>query len=402
MKKSIRLLAVVLSMLYFVTNLKAQQATVPADTTFKPGGKVWGYAFGDYYYKAHSDPKNRGGNNQYSGIEESRNAFQFRRVYLGFDYNISPRFSAEMLLAAEDNIVNSAGAASGDLLQDNKLTYYIKLANIRWKNVWKGTDLVVGQASTPAFPLLSEPTWGYRSVERTISDIRRTPSFDLGVTLQGKFDPDKGNFGYNLMVGNGTGARPENDKYKWFYGDIWAKLFNKKLVLDLYADYQRLNWTPAFHHSRNMVKGFIAYATPSLTIGTEAFINQGQHDVVGMTGNVPVDTLNAVAQAISVYVHGNIIKDRLRFFVRMDHYNPDTKYNNTVYSSYKGLTGTYEPNNKELFFTAGLDFMPVKYVHFMPNVWYNQYTSKVSNLSGSDYRDHDLVYRITFYYVYGR
>ncbi len=32
-------------------------AQSPADTavTFKPGGKVWGYAFGDYAYKDHSD-----------------------------------------------------------------------------------------------------------------------------------------------------------------------------------------------------------------------------------------------------------------------------------------------------------------------------------------------------------
>src|SRR5437763_6895117 len=180
----------------------AQQST---DTSFKTSGKLWGYAFGDYYYKSHADALNRGGSNQYSGIEEGRNAFQFRRIYLGYNYDISPKFAAEMLLAAEDNVSNSAGATSGDLLSNNKLSFYIKLANIRWKNIWKGTDLVVGQAATPAFPLLSEAIWGYRSIERTVADIRRTPSYDLGATLQGKFD-SKGNYGYNLMVGNGTSA----------------------------------------------------------------------------------------------------------------------------------------------------------------------------------------------------
>jgi hypothetical protein len=29
--------------------------------------------------------------------------FQFRRIYLGYDYNISKKFTAELLLAAEDN-----------------------------------------------------------------------------------------------------------------------------------------------------------------------------------------------------------------------------------------------------------------------------------------------------------
>lgn len=369
-----------------------------SDSSFKPGGKLWGYAFGDYYYKAHSDPLNRGGANQYTGIEAKRNAFQFRRVYLGYNYDISPKFSAEMLLAAEDNVVTSTGATSGDLLTDSKLTYYIKLANLRWKNIWKGTDLVIGQVSTPAFALLIEPIWGYRSVERTISDIRRTPSFDLGATLQGKFDA-QGNYGYNLMVGNGNGAKPENDKFKWFYGDVFAKFLDKKLIFDLYADYERLNWTSTFHHSRNMVKGFAAYTTPSFTVGVEAFINHGQMDVVGINTQAK-DTISANAKAISAYVKGSITKDKLGFFARVDSYNPDGNYNNSYYSSYKGLTGTYEPNNKELFITAGLDFTPFKNVHFIPNVWYNRYTAQQANLTGSANRDYDLAYRLTFFYIY--
>src|SRR5690242_7269401 len=145
--------------------IKAQTNT---DTAFKPGGKLWGYVFGDYYYKAHSDSFNRGGANQYTGIEQGRNAFQIRRVYLGYNYDISPKFSAEFLLAAEDNVTTKNGVTSGDLLSDNKLSFYIKLANIRWKNIWKGTDLVVGQIGTPAFSLLIDPLWGYRSIERTI------------------------------------------------------------------------------------------------------------------------------------------------------------------------------------------------------------------------------------------
>jgi hypothetical protein len=379
----------------------AAQAQKTQDSSFKPSGKLWGYSFGDYYYKAHSDALNRGGANQYSNIEKNRNAFQFRRVYLGYNYDIAPKFSAELLLAAEDNITTANGTTSGDLLSNNKLSFYIKLANIRWKNIWKGTDLVVGQVSTPAFPLLIEPIWGYRSIERTISDIRRTPSFDFGATLQGKFDPETGNYGYNIMVGNGQGARPENDKFKWFYGDIWAKFLDKKLVFDLYADYQRLNWTPAFHHSRQMLKGFAAYTTPAFTVGIEGFINHGNNDVAGIN-SLTSDTLSANATGISAFVKGNLVKDKLGFFARVDNYNPDTKYNNSLYTSYRGFTSTYEPNNKETFITAGLDFTPMKNVHFMPNVWYNRYAAQQANSTGSANHDYDLVYRVTFYYVFGR
>jgi hypothetical protein len=387
-----------LLVLVFMSGLSGISQT-PPDSSFKPAGKLWGYAFGDYYYKAHSDPLNRGGSNQYTGIEESRNAFQFRRIYLGYNYDITPKFSAEMLLAAEDNITTSAGTTSGDLLTNNKLTYYIKLANIRWKNIWKGTDLVIGQVSTPAFPLLAEPTWGYRSIERTVADIRRTPSYDLGVTLQGKFDP-KGSFGYNVMVGNGTSAKPETDRFKWFYGDVFAKFLDQKLVFDLYADYERLNWSPTWHHSRNMVKGFVAYSTPAFTIGVEAFINHGQMDVVGNRASGVKDTTSANAKAISTYIKGRITKDKLGFFARVDNYNPNSQFDNVTYASYKGLTGNYEPSNKEMFITAGLDFTPVKNVHFMPNVWYNRYTTQLANQTGSANRDYDLVYRLTFYYIY--
>lgn len=381
-------------------NTSDAQFLLNSDSAFKAGapnsGRLWGYAFGDYYYKAHTDTSNRGGSNQYTGIPKNRSEFQFRRIYLGYDYNISQKFAVELLLAAEDNVIQGNSAPSGDLLSDGKLTFYIKLANIRWKNIWKGTDLVVGQMATPAFPLLSEKIWGYRSVERTISDIRRTPSFDLGASLQGVFDA-KGNYGYNIMVGNGTGAKPEGDNFKWFYADVFAKFLDKRLIFDLYADYERLTWVNGFHHARNMVKGYVAYTTPAFTAGVEAFINQGKNDVVGVNGVVK-DTLNARAAGISAYVHGNIVKDKLGYFARFDSYNPDTKYDNAMYTKYTGFTSNYEPNNKEQFITAGLDFTPIKNVHFMPNVWYNKYMSNTA-VSNNSY---DLVYRMSFYFVFGK
>ncbi len=389
--------------LFLSSSLKAQ-FTINADSAFNAGspnsGRLWGYSFGDFYYKAHSDSLVRGGANQYTGVPAKRNAFAFRRIYLGYDYNITKKFSAELLLAAEDNFnqtsLSGTTTTSGDLLTNNKISFYIKLANIRWKNIWRNTDLVVGQVSTPSFPLLTEKIWSYRSIERTIADVRRTPSYDLGVTLQGKFD-NKGNYGYNLMVGNGTSAKPENDKFKWFYGDVYAMFLNKKLVFDLYADYQRLNWIDGFHHSRNMVKGFAAYTTPKITVGVEAFINHGKNDVVGINGTIN-DTTDANATGLSTYIRGSIIKNKLGFFARFDTYNPDTKYDNTAFTKYAGLTSAYEPNNKENFITAGLDFTPVKNVHFMPNIWYSQYKTQqsVSNT------DHDLVYRATFYFVFGK
>ena len=79
-----------------LSNANAQDAK----PEFKPSGKVWGYAFGDYYYKVHADSANRGALN-YSGMAKDANAFEFRRIYLGYDYNISEKISTEFLLSYE-------------------------------------------------------------------------------------------------------------------------------------------------------------------------------------------------------------------------------------------------------------------------------------------------------------
>ncbi len=52
------------------------------------------------------------------------------------------------------------------------------------------------------------------------------------------FDPSTKNFGYNLLVANGTSDKPDFTPYKWFYGDVWGYFAHKHIVLDLYADYQ--------------------------------------------------------------------------------------------------------------------------------------------------------------------
>jgi hypothetical protein len=408
----------IIAIFSFLTITSQAQYLWNSDSAFKAGsansGRLWGYMFGDFYAKGHADSASRGGNNQYSGIPNSRSAFQFRRIYLGYDYNITNKFSAELLLAAEDNFPtgNPVGttAATGDLTQNGKLTFYIKLANIRWKNIWKGTDLVVGQVATPAFPLLSERIWAYRSIERTISDIRRVPSYDLGAALQGKFDA-KGNFGYNLMVGNGSSAKPEGDNFKRFYGDIYAMALDKKLVFDIYADYERLEWNALSangfrHRSRQMTKGYIAYNTPALTVGVEGYINVLKNDMVAAKLAGGNDTLTSNAMGISAYVHGDIIKSKLRFFARYDNLKPNSKVDNSTYSKYTNLAGNFDYNNKEQFITAGLDFTPAKGVHFMPNIWYNGYKSEQSATIAPDgsklKSDADVVYRLTFYFVFGK
>jgi hypothetical protein len=381
------------------------------DSAFKAGtpnsGRIWGYAFGDAYYKAHSDSLNRGGKAQYTGIPTGRTAFQFRRVYLGYDYNISQKFTAELLLAAEDNFPAgnppSSSAASGDLLQDGKFAPYIKYMDVRWKNIWPGTDLVVGQHATPA-SAYDEKQWTYRSLERIVTDFTvGTPTFDMGASLQGVFDPVNKNYGYFLMVGNGSKAVPESDNFKWFYTEVWAKLLNKKLELHLYQDYERLNWTPTWHHDRGMTKGLVTYSIPALTIGAEAFINNLKNDNFATKKTGGADTVTVKAKGISIFVRGPIVKDKLGFVVRYDNFNPNTDIDNNQYSKYTSTTTGYnDPSTKQAFFLAALDWTPNKNVHLMPNIWYSHYATQLSGLTGKVNGDHDIAYRLTFFFTFGK
>jgi len=421
--------------LFFVA--ASAQAQIPSsylsDSAYRTGeantGRLWGYIFGDYYYKSHADSLNRGGSNQYSGIPQSRNAFQFRRLYLGYDYNISKKVASELLLAAEDNFpaFNAPGqtAVNGDQLSNTKETFFIKIADVRVKNIWKGTDLILGEQQTPTYVLISEKVWNYRSIERTNTDIRRTPSYDLGVGLQGVFDPATRNFGYNLLMATGNSDKPAASSFKWFYGDIYGWFADKRLVIDLYADYQRLNWITNWHHDRQMLKGYIAWTSPMLTVGVEGFVNTIRNDTKATLIAGGADTIDTKASGISMYLHGAIVPEKLRWFARVDLYNPNKNVNNSVYSAYSGIsspsgymtpgykysyagsttgaptaeTSTGDPTSKETFITAGLDFMPARDVHFEPNVWVVKYSSQ---LAAGKESDQDVVYRLTFFFVFGR
>ncbi len=417
-----------------ITEVKA--AAKPAeDTSWKPQRRVWGYAFGDFYYNAHGDadivsatgvaaatPSNRGGETNYAGTPGSRNAFQFRRIYLGYDYEITKKFKAEFLLASEPSANTGAAAGTtiqnGDNLVDGKMALYIKNINIRYRDLWTGTDFVIGEMATPGFAMnepgtngpssLSEATWGNRFIEKTVADFHKTNSYDVGAALEGTFDPATKNFGYVVMMGNNSTAsllsatNANTGFYKIIYGDLWAKFFNKHLLVDIYADGVRTAPATAAigGQSHSMYKAFVAYTSSKLSVGVEAYTQKITNGVQNTVTKAPED---ATVQALSIWVKGPIVKDKLSFFARYDGYNPDTDFNTADSYSSNTNFGSYTPTVKESFFTGGLDFTPAKNVHFAPNVWLVNYKDqRASSTAGYVSDDHNLVYRLTFYYVFGK
>jgi hypothetical protein len=373
--KKLQIMLIALTLLSF--NAFSQKDTLQTKKAFVPSGKLWGYAFGDFTYKAHTNSFNMS-NTQYATTPKDYNLFDIRRVYLGYDYDISEHFSTQLLLAYE-----------GQTASDGSRTVFIKAANLRWKNIFKNSDLVMGQMSTPTFATTSESVWGFRSLEKTIMDMRKIGgSNDVGVSLQGKLN-DKGDYGYNLMISNGTGSKAETDKFKKFYADMYIKFMDQKFMLDLGVDNERSQLSP-YQKSKTTYKAFLAYQTKPFTMGLEAF-QQVQKNATVLTGQSPS---NDVVSGISLFAKG-LLNDKLGYVLRYDNFNPDTKFNenNTYATSYPGFFS-------ESYVLAGLDFTPVKNVHIMPNIWYDNYKNRdvaFNHLSSSSY---DLAARLTLYYVF--
>ncbi len=400
------------------------------DTTWKPQRRVWGYTFGDFYYADHTDfgvsgavpaGPNRGPETNYAGVPTYRNAFQFRRIYLGYDYEITKKFKAEFLLASEPSANTGAATGTsiqnGDNLVDGKMALWIKNANLRVRDLWTGTDFVIGEMSTPGFALnepgtngptsLSESTWAYRSIEKTITDFHKNNSYDLGAALQGTFDPATKNFGYVVMVGNNSqasllsAASANTGFYKIFYGDLWAKFLNQKLYVDIYADYAKTApataTVPGQEH--NMFKIFASYSAKPITIGVEAYTQSFASGVTNATTKSPED---ATAQGLSIWVRGPIVKN-LNYFARFDSYNPNTSYNAADSYTVNTNYGSYSPLYTEKFWTGGIDYNPTKNVHFEPNFWLVDYKDqRASTTTGYVAPDHTLVFRFTFFYTFGK
>ncbi|MEO9210347.1 MAG: hypothetical protein ABI208_04570 [Ginsengibacter sp.] len=368
---------------------KSQDSTNSKEE-FKKSGKIWGYAFGDYGYKLHADSALRG-KTQYSGLSKNYNSFNFRRIYLGYDYQFNPNISSQLVLAHESS--SEPVFSNSDVLTDNNRGFYIKGMNISFKNIIPRATIVAGQQATPTFATLSEKVWGYRSIEKTGSDMRGvSSSTDIGVGIFGKIGKNE-NVGYDLLIGNNNGAKVENNKYKKIYTSLYVYFFDKKLVLQGNYEHDRTASKP-LQKDINNFKLFAAYKTATTTIGVEAFTQLKSNSTFYLKGIGDSVYTDVASSGISFFLTQQLTKNKLNFFARIDFYNPDRKYNinNNYPSGYN--------NSNEIFATVGLDFIPYKNVHIMPNIWYDQFHSKAPGSSGNMKNDFDLEGRITLYFLF--
>ncbi len=331
----------------------------------KSGGKISGSVFVDYYYKISGDSSGSAG--QYSPLKKDAQSFEIRRIYFRYDHNLSEKFAAQFTIESTEKT-----------LLTGKYSFAVKTAYLEWKNLIPQSSIFAGMEPTPTWGY-SESIWNYRSVEKTIMDYRGIGSaVDIGVSVKGTFDKE-GKYGYQLMIGNGTGQKLESNKFKKYYGELIAKPV-KGLSLEAYSDFE----PNSGDKNKITLKGFAAYQTNLFTIGVEA-VQQTQKKAIS-------DSVDASPFGISGFAWVTLLKKQvqtdkipvLNAFARYDYWDSDTKNTTSGY--------------KENFITIGLDYMPIKDVHVIPNVWINTYSNKSSQTVVE--RDADVVARLTFNYNY--
>jgi len=326
--------------------------------------KLSGLVFGDYFYKVQGDSS--GSIGEYAPFKKDYQAFDLRRVIFNYEHSISDKFTANFTLEGGNKY-----------LLTGRFSVIIKTAYLEWKNIFPGSNLYAGYFPSPSFVWgVSEKMWGYRSVEKTICDFRGlTTAVDIGVGLRGYFDK-KMNYGYFIMIGNGTGTKPEFNKYKNYFVSLNAKPFDN-FVAEVYTEYEAAE----NDKSKLSLKGVLAYQHPEFTVGTEVIDH--------IKKNAGINNANVNPFGISLFARGILIKDKktkepvLGAFARYDMYDPDMEIKSSGY--------------KENFVTAGFDYMPAANVHFMPNIWINSYAAKDPSLAE---RKADIVGRMTFYFVF--
>ncbi len=340
-------------------------------------GKFSGVFYGDYFYNAARDTSANRANLSNSALTGpiSNQGFAIRRVYFTYDYDLAEQFATRFRLEL-DETPNSSGAYA--VLANGDIGVFVKDAWLRWKNIFKGSDLYFGIQPTSAYEI-SEGVWGYRSLEKTIMDLRGVVSSRvLGIALRGKFD-EEGIFGYWLTIANSnSGTQPKDlgqtlrngDKYNLYSLHVAFKP-TKELIFTLYGDYRPTfpvndpasTAVPHATESNNTFTGalFASYKQGNdLSLGAEAFTQQTAHAYADPTAANSLKTLSKMG--VSVFGWYNF-SEELGLIARYDYFDPRTGGNSA------------EQGDSRSYILAGLTFKPAKNVQIVPNLQVETYES---------------------------
>ncbi|PLX27478.1 MAG: hypothetical protein C0600_10365 [Ignavibacteria bacterium] len=320
--------------------------------------KFSGLMFGDvYYYMDAMDEDN-----------EDMNGLQFRRIYITTDYTINETFSTRFRLEANDGVLNSSG----------KFGVLVKDAYLKWKNLFSGSDLILGISPTPSISA-ADAAWGYRALEKTLLDKNKiVSSRDVGIDLKGKVG-DGSLVKYWLKLGNNSGNSPEGNKFKRVYGMVQL---NPASNLNIYlsADYAGMpevsdSVTSTMKGNGALVaSGVLHYKSGSdFSVGAEGFYKSHANNFYAGAGESLSDQSGF---GLSVFTWIRLM-DGVKLVGRYDTYDPnmDSGVENDVRS----------------LILAAVDFTAANNVNIMPGI-------EVLGREGAD--NSDVIPRVTFFWKF--
>lgn len=338
--------------------------------------KLSGYMFGDYFYNVQRDPLVTSvplPNVALPG-DEDFNAFNFRRIYFTYDDTIADNFVTRFRLEADSVSLDSRG----------KITVFVKDAYLNWKNAFGQNDIVFGIQPTPAYEV-SEAAWNYRSLEKTIMDLRGiVSSRDIAISLKGRLGTS-GKYDYWVMAGDGSGNNPEIDKFKRAYFQFHWKP-SEKFQATFFQDYRALpdiadpnDATRFIENSSYTTAWFAGYGVKDkYNIGYEGFTTRQQNGVK-IGSEVPFIGLDdKTTWGHSFWAWWNF-NTRVGVVGRYDYFEPNTK----------------SSGDKRDLVIASLVLKPHKNVLIMPNLYWEGY----EDIAGQKI-DSSIVPRITFYWTF--
>lgn len=338
-------------------------------------GKFSGLMFGDYFYNILRDSTiNDLNNTGLTGIQDLQ-GFDFRRIYFTYDYRISEQFSTRFRLESQTLVS----------VNNTLFLTYIKDAYLNWKDIFMGSNFIFGIQPTPAF-VVSEDLWSYRSLEKTIMDLRRiVGSRDFGASLKGKIN-SSGSIKYWLMYGNGSTFGEESDKFKRLYSQIDLQPADEWRIT-LYGDYRfRANKeyeiiNENFMNDALTTDLFIGYVEKDkFTVGAESFWQITYNDnFQDQESEYVISNRNALGVSLFSWYK---INEMLVAVGRWDYYDPN-------------ISGDYRNDSRNLFI-AGLSFVMNDKVSITPNFLFETYEQPENGTT----IDPSLTGRITFYFQF--
>lgn len=320
--------------------------------------KFSGLMFGDVYYYMDAMDED----------DEDMNGLQFRRIYITTDFTIDESFSTRFRIEANDGTLNSGG----------KIGMIVKDAYLKWKNLFSGSDLILGISPTPSIKA-ADAAWGYRALEKTIMDKNKiVSSRDVGIDLKGKIG-DGSFVKYWLKVGNNSGNSPEGNKFKRVYGMVQLKPATN-LNIYLSADYAGL---PEVSDSVSstmkdngalVASGVLHYKSRSdFSIGAEGFYKSHANNFYAAAGE-ELSAQTGFGLSLFTWIR---LMDGVKLVGRYDTYDPNTD---------SGIE-----NDVQSLILAAVDFRAANNVNIMPGI-------EVLGREGAD--NSDVIPRVTFFWKF--